>query len=356
MALREEFARILFKRSTVTGVVPTIPASEPVEPADFNSLLSTDILIGEGFINVEDDKFWFRTNNGITSLALSGVTDLFTTGATLSGNTLIFDRNDEAAAYSVDLSSLSVTGSTDYVSNVSLSGSNLIFSSVGDAFDGSVDLSSIGGTFTGGTVAGDVTFEGDVVMDEISATTLSILNSGATIRDYVDYSGNKIETGVTNSAIAAGSGNTINADLRNVFISGVDLTGTTNDTSYFSNVNIAGDAIGMPYDLLAAISDETTAITTGTSKIAFYAPRNFEVTKVKVSLSTSGSTTTTVDVNVNGTTMLTAPISLSSGVFVNSTTSLATSTIDEDDRITVDIDAAGTDAAGAKIVLIGKSL
>jgi hypothetical protein len=187
------------------------------------------------------------------------------------------------------------------------------------------------------------------------------------------------------SSIIGGSGNTIADDLDNPFgfpysgfginsiinsknclitsgvsaatiISCIDLTATTSDTVYVPNLSIEGSSIGAPYDLSFAVSDETTAITTGTAKITLRAPRDFQVTKVKVSLTTSGSTTTTVDVNVEGSTILTSPIDLSSGVFVNSTTSITTPTIDEDDVITVDIDVAGTGAAGLKIYLIGRNL
>jgi hypothetical protein len=648
MSVTTEYSRLLFKRSTVPGVVPTIPTATTID----NSWLTTDIMVGEGFLNVADDRMWFRTDNGIIEVNLSGLTggNYFTTGATLVGNTIYFDRNDLASAYTVDLSALVVSGGTggnylplsvtattivnvdnndlyftgnsassittavvggdgnddtfavqvnddhalmaaqlnsgvdnfyirasnagaslefdtgttvnrfrltkggihasgpsssfngivydeDYSANytprslvdkqyvdgsitantlnylplsggvmsgaftaktISIDSMEIIKSTNGNAqieldyfgspgtiqittdagglnegwmymdfsqasfgyeqtrlytgpsiytpitYDvffiqgrynttniteifgfrnnfsthkitsntnkpsvymasqnsrinsgvtnsaviggvgltastsntvyvpnlniktigsgtsiinlgldssGNVVTGTTGGaSFTGGTVAGDVTFQGDVTMEDLSAKTISILNSGATTRDYFDYSSNRIESGVTNSAIIAGSGNTITSGLRNVIIAGVNLSATTNDTAYFSNV------VGAPYDFAFAASDETTALTTGTTKVAFYSPRNFIVNKVKVSLTTSGSTTTTVDVNVGGTSILTAPISLSSGVFVNSTTSLVTSAITEDNRITVDIDAAGTNAAGLKVYLIGKNI
>lgn len=204
-------------------------------------------------------------------------------------------------------------------------------------------------SITGDTVLSSLTVTGDTVLDDLSATTISILNSGATTREYFDYSSNLVKTGVTDSSIVAGSGNTINNDLRNVLVAGVNFTATTNDTAYFSNV------VGAPYDFTFAVSDESTAITTGTSKITLYAPRGFEVSKVKASLTISGSTTTTVDVNINGTTMLSSPMSLTAGTYVNSTTGISTSSISEDDKITVDIDSAGTDATGLKIYLIGKN-
>lgn len=151
------------------------------------------------------------------------------------------------------------------------------------------------------------------------------------------------------------SRNSIMEAENSVILGGVGLTADTDNTVYVPNLNVTEDAVGLPYSLAFAASDETTAIVSGTSVTTLYAPIDFDVTKVKVSLSTSGSTTTTIDVKKNGTTILSSPISLSSGVFVNSTTSISGGGFDEDDRITVDITAAGTDAAGVKVYLIGKN-
>ena len=55
MAIQTEYSRLVWKRSTVVGVEPTIPTATTID----NTWLDTDILIGEGFINVADDnKQW----------------------------------------------------------------------------------------------------------------------------------------------------------------------------------------------------------------------------------------------------------------------------------------------------------
>ena len=109
MANSTEYSRLVFKRSTVAGIVPTIPTGTTID----SSWLTTDILIGEAFINVTDDRFWFRTDNGIIEVDLSGQTaDKITTGATLVGNTIYFETLQSASAYTVDLSSIIVTGGT----------------------------------------------------------------------------------------------------------------------------------------------------------------------------------------------------------------------------------------------------
>ena len=277
MSNKTEFSRLVFKRSTVPGVIPTVPTGTTID----NTWLSTDLLVGEGFINVEDDKLWYRTNNGIVEVSMSGISsnNYYTEYAYLSGNTLVFDRNDLLDAYSVDLSALIITGATggDYLpltvtasTIVDFSDNQLYFtgnsaSSITTAVVGGsgnddtfftqitdeyallgtqlnlgidnyfvtassdgvslesntgstvsifkinksamraestlanfpgitydIDYSANytnrslvdkeyvdsvgGGTFTGGTITGDVTFAGDVIMGELSATTISILN------------------------------------------------------------------------------------------------------------------------------------------------------------------------------------
>jgi hypothetical protein len=125
------------------------------------------------------------------------------------------------------------------------------------------------------------------------------------------------------------------------------VSGSTNLYSIFA-ANI------IPYDFMAAASDETTQITSGTSKITFYAPRTFTLTGITVTLTTSGSTSTTVDVNYNGSSVFAIPVSLASGVFY-ATTATTTSSIAKYGRFTVDFDAAGTGAKGVKVILEGRT-
>lgn len=109
-----------------------------------------------------------------------------------------------------------------------------------------------------------------------------------------------------------------------------------------------------PYDLTVAASDETTAITTGTSKVTFYAPRNFTLTSLVGTLTTTGSTDSVIDVNYNGSSVLASPLTIPAGEYYTATTT-STSSISQYGRFTVDIDTAGTGAAGIKVVLLGTS-
>lgn len=113
-----------------------------------------------------------------------------------------------------------------------------------------------------------------------------------------------------------------------------------------------------PYTFVAmALSDETTALTTGVSKITFRAPFAMTLTQIpRASLKTASSSGAVVtDIKVNGTSILGATkLTIDQGLktSVGSTaTTLATTAILDDAEITMDITSAGTNAVGLKVVL-----
>jgi hypothetical protein len=167
-----------------------------------------------------------------------------------------------------------------------------------------------------------------------------------------------IITGITNSVIIGGSSIVANQS-NTVYVSKLNINSITTGTS-INNLGIdvngnvistSGTSVVTPYDISFAISDEITQIITGTSVTTLFAPRTFDVNEIKFSLSVSGSTTSTIDVFKNGSTILTAPLSLSASV---TGVTISPNTITENDKITVDITAAGTGAQGAKIYLKGQ--
>ena len=166
--------------------------------------------------------------------------------------------------------------------------------------------------------------------------------------------------------LSAGTNVTITNDYEIALDDNVNVTSLSASTIYSGSTNlydifaVPSDIPSVPtrydYDFMAAASDETTAITTGSSKVTFLAPSNFTLTGATASLTTTGSTSTVVDVNYNGSTIFTSPITLASGVYYN-TSATTTSTIVQYGKFTVDIDTAGTGAAGLKVALLGyKSL
>ena len=105
-----------------------------------------------------------------------------------------------------------------------------------------------------------------------------------------------------------------------------------------------------------AISDEITAITTGTAKLTVRAPFAGTLTAVTASLTTASSSgIPTFDINKNGTTVLSTKLTIDANEKTSVTAAtpavISDSSFANDDEITFDIDVAGTNATGAKITL-----
>jgi hypothetical protein len=114
----------------------------------------------------------------------------------------------------------------------------------------------------------------------------------------------------------------------------------------------------------AAVSDETTALTTGTAKTTFRAPYAFTMTEVMSNVNTAPTgSAIIVDINKTGPsgpyTMLSTKLSIdaTTKTSVDSGTPavISVSAVARDDEITIDIDQVGSTIAGAglKIWLLG---
>jgi hypothetical protein len=108
-----------------------------------------------------------------------------------------------------------------------------------------------------------------------------------------------------------------------------------------------------------ACSDETTAIETGTAKATFRMPYAMTLTDVRATLTTASSSgTPTIDINEGGASILSTKITIDANEKTSETAATAPvisdASLADDAEITVDIDAAGTGAAGLKVWLIGK--
>jgi hypothetical protein len=110
-----------------------------------------------------------------------------------------------------------------------------------------------------------------------------------------------------------------------------------------------------------AVGDETTAITTGTGKVTFRMPFALTVTAVRASLTTASSSgTPTIDINEGagaGTSILSTKLTIDANELTSTTAATAAvisdSALADDANITIDIDVAGTGAAGLKVWIFG---
>lgn len=103
-----------------------------------------------------------------------------------------------------------------------------------------------------------------------------------------------------------------------------------------------------------ALSDETTAITTGTAKLTWRAPFAFTVVSVRASLATASSSgIPTVDINDGGTTILSTKLTIDASEKTSTTAAvpavISDTAIASDAEVTFDIDVAGTGAMGLKV-------
>lgn len=103
-----------------------------------------------------------------------------------------------------------------------------------------------------------------------------------------------------------------------------------------------------------ALSDETTALTTGTAKLTWRSPYAIHVVAVRSSLTAvSSSGLPTVDINEAGTTILSTKLSIDANEKTSTTAATAAvisdADIADDALVTFDVDTAGTDAAGLKV-------
>lgn len=147
-------------------------------------------------------------------------------------------------------------------------------------------------------------------------------------------------TGIVES-IVAGSGISVNnADPANPVVSATASAPTT----------------AIPI----AVSDESTALTTGIAKVTFRMPFAFTLTGVRASVTTAPTgSVLTVDINDGGTSILSTKLTIDATEKTSVTAAtppvISDTSLADDAEITIDIDTVGSTVAGAglKVYLIG---
>jgi len=132
------------------------------------------------------------------------------------------------------------------------------------------------------------------------------------------------------------------------------------DGSAWVELTVSSSAGNPTESLVIAVSDETTALTSGTGKVTFRVPYAFTLTGVRASLTTaqtSGSILT-VDINEGGTSILSTKLTVDNTEKTSTTAATAAvisdTSLADDAEITVDLDQVGDGTAkGLKVTLIG---
>lgn len=144
------------------------------------------------------------------------------------------------------------------------------------------------------------------------------------------------------------------AGTKRVFIT----VSVTDYAAVIARVAALETAVKPTESFVIAVGDETTPVTTGNAKVTFRMPYAFTLTDVRASLTTvSSSGIPTVDINEAGSSILSTKLTIDASE-KTSTTAAAAAVISDaslasDAEITIDIDVAGTAAAGLKVTLIG---
>jgi hypothetical protein len=113
-------------------------------------------------------------------------------------------------------------------------------------------------------------------------------------------------------------------------------------------------------EIQLAVSDESTALTSGTSKVTFRMPYAMNVSSVRASLTTAQTSGSifTVDINESGTSILSTKLTIDNTERTSVTAAtpavLSDTSLADDSEITIDIDQVGDGTAkGLKITIKG---
>lgn len=189
-----------------------------------------------------------------------------------------------------------------------------------------------------------------------AADELAIVQGGVTKRATASEMATYLQTALA-STFAAAAHNHAASEITSGTVATARLgSGTANSGSWLRGDQAWSSAL--PVTIGIAVGDETTAITTGTAKVTFRMPHAMTLTAVRASLTTvSSSGTPTVDINENGVSILSTKLTIDASEKTSTTAAAAAvisdSALADDAEITIDIDVAGTGAAGLKVWLIG---
>jgi len=185
---------------------------------------------------------------------------------------------------------------------------------------------------------------------------------GAMLTDSstIDFSYNDGAGTETASVIDDSITNTKLANMANATVKGRNTAGTGDPEDVTMAQLWALIKTQVLVEFCIAASDETTALSAGTSKVTFRMPHAMTVTAVRASLSTAQTSGSifTVDINEGGTTILSTKLTIDNAEKTSTTAAtgavISDSSLADDAEITIDIDQIGDGTAkGLKVYVIG---
>jgi len=198
------------------------------------NIIDANNITGGTFDNITDTLSLYKTNGNIISV--TGLTDYYTTGATLIGTTVYFDRNDTLSAYTLNLDTF--TADT-YSTGVTFTDNQLLI-----VRNDGISLNTYINTFTGLTINGNFTVTGITYLDVVMANSIGS-NDGSF--NTLSTSGFTADTINANKIYGDGSsitglpyvtGGTPNNTLRLYTFS--NSTGGTFNVNSLTDINITG--------------------------------------------------------------------------------------------------------------------
>jgi len=146
--------------------------------------------------------------------------------------------------------------------------------------------------------------------------------------------------------------------LEDKIVQGAGITITEIDTGGVLSLSISAD--NPDENIILAISDEGSDLTTGTAKLTFRMPYAFTLTGVRASVTTAPTgATVTVDINESGVSILSTKLTIDATEKTSTTAAtpavISDADLADDAEITIDIDQIGSTIAGAglKVTLLG---
>jgi hypothetical protein len=183
--------------------------------------------------------------------------------------------------------------------------------------------------------------------------------TGTTGTDFAISSASGIHNFNLPTASASNRGALSSADWSAFNGKQATLVNGTNIRSVEGSTLLGSTPIVVAREIQLACSDETTALTAGTAKVTFRAPRAMVITGVRASLTTAQSTGSifTVDINEGGTSILSVKLTIDNNekTSVTATTPpvISDTAIADDAEITIDIDIVGDGTAkGLKVTIL----